>query len=353
MARQAIGIGAAANDGIGDPLRTAFQTTNANFTELYALLGGDALPLAAGASGAVPYFSSLGVLTASTLLAANALVIGGGAGAAPFTSANLTFGPAAGQGLTLALGTATTDVGNRYTQTWNAAGVTFTHEKHVITDTASAAGSLALQYLGGAAGTTNLLSLSKAGALRLANGTPSLPALTGINTDSGIAFSSTGIQIYGQTSSLVDINPSNFFRVTNVIPIGWPAGAANAGALETAISPISAGVIGVGTGAAGSFAGATKQTKLYLDYTNTATVGAVQIDKASGRVNLGAGGTTMTVTCAVCTAASHIFLNADSAPGNLVAVLLHAVPGAGSFTVNAVPAVTNQTAIDFVIINAD
>lgn len=37
MTQQTIGIGAAINDGTGDPLRTAFTKTNDNFTELYAL----------------------------------------------------------------------------------------------------------------------------------------------------------------------------------------------------------------------------------------------------------------------------------------------------------------------------
>ena len=35
MAKQAIGIGSSANDGTGDPLRTAFDKINDNFTELY------------------------------------------------------------------------------------------------------------------------------------------------------------------------------------------------------------------------------------------------------------------------------------------------------------------------------
>ncbi len=49
------------------------------------------------------------------------------------------------------------------TATWNNAAITFTHWKAVITDTASAAGSLAVNILGGAAGSTTLFSLSKAG----------------------------------------------------------------------------------------------------------------------------------------------------------------------------------------------
>lgn len=36
MTQQAINVGTVANDGTGDPIRTAFQKANANFTELYA-----------------------------------------------------------------------------------------------------------------------------------------------------------------------------------------------------------------------------------------------------------------------------------------------------------------------------
>jgi hypothetical protein len=36
MAQQVINIGTAANDGAGDPLRTAFDKANDNFSELYA-----------------------------------------------------------------------------------------------------------------------------------------------------------------------------------------------------------------------------------------------------------------------------------------------------------------------------
>lgn len=38
MAQQHINVGTVANDGTGDPLRTAFQKTEANFDELYAAL---------------------------------------------------------------------------------------------------------------------------------------------------------------------------------------------------------------------------------------------------------------------------------------------------------------------------
>ena len=39
MAKQTIGIGTSANDGTGDPLRTAFDKCNDNFTELYDATG--------------------------------------------------------------------------------------------------------------------------------------------------------------------------------------------------------------------------------------------------------------------------------------------------------------------------
>jgi len=40
MAQQSINIGTTANDGTGDPLRTAFDKANDNFTELYSGAGG-------------------------------------------------------------------------------------------------------------------------------------------------------------------------------------------------------------------------------------------------------------------------------------------------------------------------
>ena len=43
MAKQSIGIGSAANDGTGDPLRTAFDKINDNFDEIYTELGGSSL----------------------------------------------------------------------------------------------------------------------------------------------------------------------------------------------------------------------------------------------------------------------------------------------------------------------
>ena len=48
MAKQVIGIGSAANDGTGDPLRTAFDKINDNFDELYSDDLGDVGSIIAG-----------------------------------------------------------------------------------------------------------------------------------------------------------------------------------------------------------------------------------------------------------------------------------------------------------------
>lgn len=142
---------------------------------------------------------------------------------------------------------------------------------------------------------------------------------------------------------------ANAVAITGGAVDGTTIGATTPSVVKTTGLALSAnGVVDVGASNIGL-------KRAFADYTNTATVGNVTINKMSGRVNLGAGAANLTVTNSLITAASHIFLNPDSAPGNLVAVLFFAVPagGGGSFTVNAVPAVTNQTAIDFLVINAD
>ena len=48
MAQQTINIGTTANDGTGDPLRTAFDKVNDNFTELYSDDAGDVNSIIAG-----------------------------------------------------------------------------------------------------------------------------------------------------------------------------------------------------------------------------------------------------------------------------------------------------------------
>lgn len=69
MAKQAIGIGTSANDGTGDPLRTAMDKTNDNFNEVYALFG-DGSTLAISGDATV----SAGALTIANSAVENAMI---------------------------------------------------------------------------------------------------------------------------------------------------------------------------------------------------------------------------------------------------------------------------------------
>lgn len=90
---------------------------------------------------------------------------------------------------------------------------------------------------------------------------------------------------------------------------------------------------------------------IYLDFTNTGTVGAVTINKPAGRVNIAAAGTAVVVTNSLVTAASKVIAICSS--NDVTALVRNAVPAAGSFTINMAQAPTAQTSIDFIVINAD
>jgi hypothetical protein len=83
MAQQTINVGAAPNDGTGTPLRTAFQYTNSNFTELYTAVG------PSGNNIVVPGTATItGALTAG----GNSVIGTGSAQNAAANRGNLTIG---------------------------------------------------------------------------------------------------------------------------------------------------------------------------------------------------------------------------------------------------------------------
>ncbi|GEC52268.1 hypothetical protein ABIF38_006430 [Bradyrhizobium japonicum] len=77
MAQQVVNVGAVANDGTGDALRTAFQKLNANDTELYSITGSHTATLATygtaatknvgTAAGNVPVLDGSGLLDTAVL----------------------------------------------------------------------------------------------------------------------------------------------------------------------------------------------------------------------------------------------------------------------------------------------
>ena len=121
-----------------------------------------------------------------------------------------------------------------------------------------------------------------------------------------------------------------FFGAT---PVVQPAAAT---ALHTALSDL-------GLRAAGS------PNDFALDYTNTATVGNVTINKASGQVIMGAGATTLTLTNSKIATTSRVLLTFAANPG--VTTTLYAVAAAGSCTINATAALVNQSKINFMVVN--
>lgn len=91
--------------------------------------------------------------------------------------------------------------------------------------------------------------------------------------------------------------------------------------------------------------------RLYMDYTNTGTVGAATINKAAGRVNIAAAGTSVVVTNSLCTANAHVMAMVSS--NDATATVKNVVPAAGSFTINLSAATTAQVSVDFFIVSAD
>src|SRR6056300_1484928 len=87
MAKQTINIGTTANDGTGDPLRTAFDKVNDNFTELYADDAGDVNSVNAGTGISVDQTTGAVTVTNS---APNATHTGDVTGATALTIANDT-----------------------------------------------------------------------------------------------------------------------------------------------------------------------------------------------------------------------------------------------------------------------
>ena len=90
---------------------------------------------------------------------------------------------------------------------------------------------------------------------------------------------------------------------------------------------------------------------LALEKTNTAagTTGNQTIDKASGRVNIAAAGTSVTVTNAAVTTASNVV--AWLLTNDTTAKSCSVQPGSGSFVITLNAAATAEVALAFVVFN--
>lgn len=170
-----------------------------------------------------------------------------------------------GTTLNLAMGTVTAAPGAiSITQTRNTVGTTYDAViKAVITDTASASGSLVMQILGGASGATQLFAVDKSGSIYTAiNGSQAFWVNVSGQNPVGFGRNSSvpGFAMWGGSQA----SPSSTNADAMVTALGvitesgnvysWASSNVTQSA-DTGLSRISAGVVGVGTGAQGSSAG--------------------------------------------------------------------------------------------------
>ena len=273
------------------------------------------------------------------------------------------------------------------TETWNAAGVVFTHLKTNVTNTASAAGSLLADLQ---VGGVSQFNVDKAGKATPIGGVTVGPATQAGNPpvivfpdrpNDGLWMDTPDAKMkysYGANAYISFHYSGLGFTATaggtNFAGLKWTSAdtLTNGGnTYDTGVirTPTVAGQVQINDGTtAGTFrdlklrdlladntnsklGGPANLFKgLYLDFTNTATVGAVTINKPSGRVRIAAAGTSVVVTNSLVTAASHVFAVAST--NDATARVTNVVPAAGSFTISSV-ATTAETTFDFLVINAD
>ena len=169
------------------------------------------------------------------------------------------------------------------------------------------------------------------------------------------------VQAGGATSGATDKNGGNLILssglatgtgTSNILFKIMPAGATGtADTTATEIARLTPTDFRPGTNGVPTLGAAGVGWKgIYFDYTNTATVGAVTIDKPSGRVNIAAAGTSVVVTNSLVTLATHV--SAWASQADATAQVTSVVTAAGSFTINTI-ACTAQTSFDFVVHGAD
>ena len=193
---------------------------------------------------------------------------------------------AAGEGLAIAAGTATTAV-NAFSlsQTWNASGTIFPGTQLLYTQTANNILSSVFAIFGGAAAATTRWFQRGDGAIDI--GTTSIFSIVSgpFNGD----FSMGGGSVQNTTTLanlqlahnfLSDSNNNKFVLRTAGV-FAWSSTTAPTGTVDTGLSRISAGLTGVGSGAQGSFAG---RMKLTSTITAAVAVGSLNASPTIGEV---------------------------------------------------------------------
>jgi hypothetical protein len=209
MARQEIDIGSTANDGTGDPLRTAFNKINENFVEVYSGIGGTTF-----IGGTVPNPTTFQSTTASTSTSTGAVVVAGGMGVQGNLRAAAFFGNGSGlTGITVSsattAGTVTTASQPNITSVGTLTSLTVTGNinANIVSAGTSQFSTITVTSLANVTSTTASTSTTT-GALRVAGG-------------AGIAGDVHANAFYGSGAGLTDLSVEEFNggTVTNAVVI--------------------------------------------------------------------------------------------------------------------------------------
>lgn len=248
-------------------------------------------------------------------------------GLAQMFSATQTFSPAVNTSAIVVSGYSLTGANTQvlmdFTGTWNTSGTPVLIRANV-TDTASSASSLLmdLQVSSG-----SKFAVTKTGNVRI----PSTGEFYWASSSQIFAPSNGNILL--QNAAATDFGLLQFGGTTASFPALKRSDTAIQFKLadDTAFAPITIG-------------------GLNLDRTITATVGAVTINQVAGTANIGAAGTTVTVTNSLCTVNSIILANIRTNDSTATGIK-NIVPGAGSFVITLNAAATAQLSIGWALTN--
>ena len=201
-------------------------------------------------------------------------------------------------------------------------------------------------------------SITVAGQAKFANGTRDAPSIARAATPGmGWYFPSATQMFFTQGDVARVLFDGTDVRQRSGGRFSWSSGAPDADAVDLVLARAAAGQlllstdnITTGTGIIGSATIGLKQ--VFFDYTNTGTVGAVTINKASGRAIIAAGASSVVITNSLVTAAAGCFatLQANDTTGLYVR---SCITGAGTMTIATTANATANLPVDFFIVNHD
>lgn len=238
------------------------------------------------------------------------------------------------------------------TQTWNNVAVTFIGWLQNFIDTASAAGSLLMDLRVGGA---SFFAVRKDGALIVDSGGSSAGDIIrwGGATNRGMVAANNGVAFKNSNNEFSLANsPVTSGRGWGLQAggvLGWAPGADASDVPDVGVARVNTDKLEVNSGVAGEVRDLALR-QLCPDFTNTATVGAVTINKSAGRAIVGAGASSVVVTNSLVTTDSQVFCTI--AVNDATATIKNCVAGAGSFTITLTAAATANSPVNFLVLNS-